>query len=199
MGSRSFDDLVALIARLRDPARGCPWDRMQDHKSLRPYLLEEAYEAIAAIDAGDADALAFELGDVLLQVLLHSRIAEERGEFAVGDVIEHLAEKLTRRHPHVFENAPSDLPSVHRRWHDIKRREHRVEARLPILVRARKALAADGLLEAAARRAEETSSSAEERAGAQLLAAVAAAWRDGLDPELVLEKALDRVCREARG
>ena len=101
--------LVELLARLRDPVRGCPWDLAQDHASLRPYVVEEAHEVVAAIDARSPDALASELGDLLLQVLLHSRIAEEKGEFTLSDVMTKLADKLVRRHPHVFRDAPSDL------------------------------------------------------------------------------------------
>ncbi len=89
-GRRSFDDLVALIVRLR-AEDGCPWDRAQDHCSLRPYVLEEAHEVIAAIDAEDPSALADELGDLLLQVLLHSQIASEAGTFLFDDVIAHLS------------------------------------------------------------------------------------------------------------
>jgi len=131
MRGKPFSDLLELIARLRDPVDGCSWDRAQDHVSLRPYMLEEAYETIAAIDGGDPAALASELGDVLLQVLLHSQIASEREEFSIDDVIAGLAEKLTRRHPHVFGDASNDLLSVHRRWEEIKSQENRVEATLP--------------------------------------------------------------------
>jgi uncharacterized protein YabN with tetrapyrrole methylase and pyrophosphatase domain len=198
MRSRSFYDLVELIARLRDPENGCPWDRAQDHASLRPYMLEEAYETIAAIDGGDPAALASELGDVLLQVLLHSRIASERGEFSIDDVIACLVEKLTRRHPHVFGDASNDLPSITRRWEEIKSRENQVEATLPILVRARKAVSAlakrerAGLIDA-----ERIGRTPEERAGARILAVIDAAWREGFDPELALQKALDRLGKEA--
>jgi MazG family protein len=200
MASESFSDLVELIARLRDPVDGCPWDRAQDHESLRPYMLEEAYETIAAIDGGDPAALASELGDVLLQVLLHSQIGSERGDFSIDDVLAHLAEKLTRRHPHVFGDASNDLPSIHRRWEEIKAEENQKVARLPILVRARKSLSALTKLEKAHLIDEQQiGRTAEERAGARILAAIETAWREGFDPEIALQKALDRLEEETLG
>ena len=197
MRGKPFSDLLELIARLRDPVDGCPWDRAQDHVSLRPYMLEEAYETIAAIDGGDPAALASELGDVLLQVLLHSQIASEREEFSIDDVIAGLAEKLTRRHPHVFGDASNDLLSVHRRWEEIKSQENRVEATLPIFVRARKAVFALAKREPAHRiDAETIGRTPEERAGGRILAVVDEAWREGFDPELALQKALDWLREE---
>jgi len=199
MGSNaSFSDLVELIVRLRDPVAGCPWDRAQDHASLRPYLIEEAYEAISAIDGGDPDALACELGDVLLQVLLHSQIASEQGQFSIDDVIDGLADKLTRRHPHVFGDAPCDLASVHRRWEEVKAAENHVPGTLPILVRARKtisALAREGRSELIVE--EALGCSPEACAGAKLLCVIDEIWREGLDPELALRKALDRLSEKA--
>ena len=190
----SFEQLVELVAKLR-AEDGCPWDRAQDHRSLRPYVLEEAYETIAAIDAGDNEALADELGDLLLQVLLHSQIASERGEFSIDDVSKGLAEKLTRRHPHVFGDAPSDLPSLRKRWEEIKSREKQKVVRLPVLLRARKAVSALGNLGRTDLIDEEKiGRTAEERAGARILAAIAASWQEGFDPELALQKAIDRLC-----
>jgi uncharacterized protein YabN with tetrapyrrole methylase and pyrophosphatase domain len=194
MTSESFAGLVELIAHLRDPVHGCPWDRAQDHASLRPYLLEEAYETIAAIDSGDPSALASELGDVLLQILLHCQIASERGEFKIDDVLSRLAEKLTRRHPHVFGSASSDLPSIVRRWEEIKSRENQNETILPILIRARKAVFALANLKKAYLIDDESiERTPEERAGSRILAVIEAAWREGFDPELALRKALDRI------
>ncbi len=115
--------LCDIIARLRAPD-GCPWDREQTHASLRKYLLEEAYEALDAIEDGDPAHLRDELGDVLLQIMLHSQIAEEAGAFDIGDVISGLSEKMVRRHPHVFGDvsvAGSD--DVIRNWADIKAAE----------------------------------------------------------------------------
>ena len=191
MATRSFVELVRLVARLRDGEHGCPWDRAQDHHSLRAYMLEEAYEFIAAIDAGDDDLMTDELGDVLLQVVLHSQIAAERGAFAVEDVIESISEKLIRRHPHVFGNASDDLPSVYRRWEEVKSAENRRQVPLPALVRARKAVAvAEKLGRVTEDGLETLGETREEKAGARILRAVAAAWEEGYDPELALDKAL---------
>ncbi|HCP31780.1 TPA: MazG family protein, partial [Candidatus Acetothermia bacterium] len=130
MGHRSFNDLVELVAQLR-AEEGCPWDRAQDHRSLRPYLLEEAHEAIAAIDAGDPQVLADELGDLLLQILLHSQIACEKGTFCIDTVIDLLVKKLIRRHPHVFGDAPKEMEAMRRTWEAVKQKEGRVNYPLP--------------------------------------------------------------------
>jgi len=197
MASSAFSELLELIARLRDPADGCPWDRAQDHTSLRPYMLEEAYEAIAAIDSGDPKALASELGDVLLQVVLHSQIASESGEFSIDDVIAGLSEKLQRRHPHVFGDASNDLPSIHRRWEEIKADEGAKRPTPPPFVRARKAIIAlDKQGPAVAIDRAVHAEGPEETAGVRILQAIAAAWRDGHDPELALQKALDKLEQE---
>lgn len=115
--------LLAVMAKLRSPD-GCPWDRQQTHESLRPYLLEEAYELLDAIDAGDDAAFVDELGDVLLQVVFHATIAAESGRFTMKDVIDGLVAKLIRRHPHVFGDAEAkDAASVARLWEQIKQSE----------------------------------------------------------------------------
>jgi tetrapyrrole methylase family protein/MazG family protein len=128
--SKSFDDLVQLMARLR-AADGCPWDRKQTHESLKPYLVEEAYEVLEAIDHADIMRLREELGDVLLQVIFHAQIGAEQDTFSIEDVIRTLADKLVRRHPHVFGTADQkqdalDADGVKLRWEQIKRNE-RVE------------------------------------------------------------------------
>ena len=125
--SKSFDDLVQLMARLRAPD-GCPWDRKQTHESLKPYLVEEAYEVLEAIDHTDTARLREELGDVLLQVLFHAQIGSEHDAFSVDDIIRSLAEKLIRRHPHVFgtpeqQQEALDANDVKIRWEQIKRNE----------------------------------------------------------------------------
>jgi len=125
--SKSFDDLVQLMARLRAPD-GCPWDRKQTHESLKPYLVEEAYEVLEAIDHTDTARLREELGDVLLQVLFHAQIGSEHDAFSVDDIIGSLAEKLIRRHPHVFgtpeqQQEALDANDVKIRWEQIKRNE----------------------------------------------------------------------------
>jgi len=111
------------MARLRGPG-GCPWDREQTHRSLRPYLLEEAYEALEAIDHGSPDALRQELGDLLLQVVFHAQMAAEAGAFTIEDVVAALVEKLVRRHPHVFGDAQvGGARDVLAHWEAIKAQE----------------------------------------------------------------------------
>jgi MazG family protein len=97
--------LLRVMARLRDPEKGCPWDREQTFASIAPYTIEEAYEVADAIARSDLDALKDELGDLLLQVVYHARMAEEDGRFAFGDVVDAITAKMIRRHPHVFEDA----------------------------------------------------------------------------------------------
>jgi tetrapyrrole methylase family protein/MazG family protein len=121
----SLNRLVDIMARLRAPG-GCPWDREQTFESLRPYLVEEAYEVLDAIEQGDLGALRDELGDVLLQVLFHSEIAAEGGHFRLADVARAIADKLVRRHPHVFADvAVRDADEVVRNWRRIKAEERR--------------------------------------------------------------------------
>ena len=100
--TRPIDRLLQIMARLRDPERGCPWDREQDFRTIAPYTIEEAYEVADAIERADMGALKDELGDLLLQVVFHARMAEEAGLFAFDDVAEAIADKMLRRHPHVF-------------------------------------------------------------------------------------------------
>jgi MazG family protein len=118
-----FRDLVATMARLRAPG-GCPWDRAQTPATLRPYLLEEAYETLDAIDSGSPERLKEELGDLLLQVVFHAEMAAEAGAFTIDDVVAGLVEKLIRRHPHVFGDATAATPdAVVTRWEAIKQTE----------------------------------------------------------------------------
>lgn len=120
---RTFDGFRAIIARLRAPD-GCPWDRQQTHSSLRKHLLEESYEALTALDDGDTVALEEELGDILLQIVLHARIGEEHGEFDAADVVEGIARKIIRRHPHVFGDVQvSGADEVLKNWEAIKKQE----------------------------------------------------------------------------
>lgn len=119
----TFDDLIKITATLRSE-NGCPWDKKQTHESLKPCLKEESEEVFAAIDNQDMENLCEELGDVLLQVLLHSRIAEENGAFTIGDVVNGICEKMVRRHPHVFGNASATTPEACLDlWNEIKRQE----------------------------------------------------------------------------
>src|SRR5271167_4234294 len=100
----ALDHLLAIMARLRDPDGGCPWDREQDFATIAPYTIEEAYEVADAIERGDRAALKDELGDLLLQVVFHARMAEEAGLFAFDDVANAISDKMIRRHPHVFDD-----------------------------------------------------------------------------------------------
>ncbi|MFE3835718.1 nucleoside triphosphate pyrophosphohydrolase [Pseudogemmobacter sonorensis] len=138
--------LLAIMARLRDPARGCPWDLEQDFASIAPYTLEEAHEVVDAIERGAFDELRLELGDLLLQVVFHARMAEEAGLFAFGDVARAISDKMVARHPHVFgdERAPDRSSSEQSRaWEATKARERGaarvldgVAQTLPALTRA---------------------------------------------------------------
>lgn len=120
----SLDDLLAIMARLRDPERGCPWDVQQDFASIAPYTIEEAYEVADAIDRGDFDDLRDELGDLLLQVVFHARMAQEAGRFDFSDVVHAISDKMRRRHPHVFGNVRyADAAAQKQAWEDIKTAE----------------------------------------------------------------------------
>lgn len=133
----AFDTLVETIAALRDPETGCPWDSTQTHESIAANMVEEAYEAVDAIEAGDVDHMREELGDVLMQILLQSRMAEEEGSFSIDDVCKDLDDKLVRRHPHVFGGAHAGTAAdVEAIWAQVKLSE-RAAAR-----------ASDGLLDA---------------------------------------------------
>jgi tetrapyrrole methylase family protein/MazG family protein len=119
-------EAVAGLARIADRLRapdGCPWDREQTHATLRPNLLEEAYEALEAIDGGEPAVLRDELGDLLFQVVIHAQLAREGGQFDLGDVARRISEKLVRRHPHVFEGKRIEGDLLEQ-WERIKREEH---------------------------------------------------------------------------
>lgn len=119
----SFDRLVDIIARLRSP-NGCPWDREQTHASIKSNLLEESYEALEAIDKGDMAKLCEELGDLLMQIVLHAQMAKEDGDFDIGDVIRGISDKLIHRHPHVFGDAKvKDAQEVVASWEALKQEE----------------------------------------------------------------------------
>lgn len=120
-----FEDLVELQIRLLAP-NGCPWDREQTHESLRTYLIEEAYEVLDALESGDPDKFAEELGDLLLQIIFHSQLASQDGRFNVGDVIERVHTKMVRRHPHVFGKDRADSSAqVLKNWEQLKAEERR--------------------------------------------------------------------------
>ncbi|MCB0319942.1 MAG: nucleoside triphosphate pyrophosphohydrolase [Bdellovibrionales bacterium] len=125
----SIFELLDIIRALRDPQTGCPWDRVQTHESLRPFAIEEAYEVVAAIEE-NLPSLPDELGDLLLQVLLHSQIASESKSFDFDSVVTHLKDKLIRRHPHVFGDAKADSPEdVKKHWERIKQSERQTTAK----------------------------------------------------------------------
>jgi XTP/dITP diphosphohydrolase len=192
-------DLVAVMDRLRSPG-GCPWDRAQTHTSLVPYLVEEAHEAAEALESGDRDHMVEELGDVLLQVAFHARVAEEDPEapFDIDDVAAGIVTKLVRRHPHVFADGTASTPGeVETSWEEIKAAEKDDQAEsgtlrgipvgMPPLARAtmfasrlRKAGLEDLLSEAAAGHDP----------GARLLALVAELTAAGVDPDTALRSAL---------
>ncbi len=119
--AEALDELLSIMAALRDPERGCPWDRKQTFATIAPYTIEEAYEVADAIERGATDDLKDELGDLLLQVVYHARMAEEAGYFAFGDVAEAIASKMVRRHPHVFGDGSGDGGS--HQWEAIKKQE----------------------------------------------------------------------------
>jgi XTP/dITP diphosphohydrolase len=146
----AIDELLRIMARLRAP-KGCPWDRQQNHRSLRWHAVEEVYELIDAIEAGDDHELEEELGDLLLQVVFHCQLAKERRVFDFEKVARHIADKLVRRHPHVFGNlSVKDVDQVWANWEKIKRAEKHgtqharpsvldgIPKHLPALLRAEK-------------------------------------------------------------
>jgi nucleoside triphosphate diphosphatase len=140
-----IDRLTTIMARLRDPKTGCEWDTVQTFETIAPYTIEEAYEVADAIERGDMADLKDELGDLLLQVVFHSRIAEEAGQFALPDVVEAISDKMERRHPHIFGGAAE---GGHHLWEKIKAEERAgksdqsalagVAGGLPALLRAEK-------------------------------------------------------------
>ena len=123
-----FEALVEVQRRLLAPG-GCPWDREQTHDTLRPYLIEEAYEVLDALDSGDAEHIAEELGDLLLQVLFHAQLGALAGRFDISDVVEHIRSKLIRRHPHVFGEVKAETSAqVLKNWEQLKVEERRAKA-----------------------------------------------------------------------
>ncbi|RLC94206.1 MAG: nucleoside triphosphate pyrophosphohydrolase [Chloroflexi bacterium] len=137
----SFDTLVDIIASLRGP-QGCPWDRKQSHSSLKQHLVEECYEVLEAIDQENHRKLAEELGDVLMQIVLHAQIAAEEGKFSIADVLRQINNKLVHRHPHVFGKAKvKDAQEVAHNWEELKREEREGESLLSSLPKTMPALA----------------------------------------------------------
>lgn len=120
----AMERLIEVVAKLRSPHGGCPWDLQQTHSSLIPYVIEEAYEVVDAIRSQDPKAIAEELGDLLLQVVLQAQVASDLGNFTIAEVSQGITEKLIRRHPHVFADVEvSDLAEIHQNWEQIKAQE----------------------------------------------------------------------------
>lgn len=143
---KKIDLLIEIMARLRSE-KGCPWDKMQTHETLKGYLLEETYEVLDAIDKADYVALKEELGDLLFQIIFHCQIESEKNEFSFDDVCEAIAEKMISRHPHVFSNKKYDSPEeVSKQWHERKKEEGKIKdsifdgipTTLPALLRAQR-------------------------------------------------------------
>ncbi|MCH7594750.1 MAG: MazG family protein [Chloroflexi bacterium] len=214
--ARTLEDLLAIVQRLRDPG-GCPWDREQTHASLRPNLLEESYEALEALDLGDADALAEELGDLLVQITFHADIARRAGEWTLEDVIEGTVDKLVRRHPHVFvEDGPKleTAEQVSKQWDALKSKEPGRDSITDGLPPGMPALAYTAALQRRAGRAGlpapggdaaldgANEAEHEAAAGRMLFELVARIQASGVDPEVALRaEALryrDRI-RQAEG
>jgi XTP/dITP diphosphohydrolase len=206
-----FLDLVAVMDRLRSPG-GCPWDREQTHASLVPYLLEEAYETVEAVETGDSEHLKEELGDLLLQAVFHSRIAAEQPEgqaWTIDDVAGGIVDKLVRRHPHVFAGAQADTASdVEASWEALKAAEKSRTSAVDGVPLAQPALALAAKLLHRAEKfgvpVEVESSIARpevvdaDSVGELLLSVVALARAHGVDPEASLRAAARRLSDRVR-
>jgi XTP/dITP diphosphohydrolase len=181
---------VDIMDRLRSPG-GCPWDAEQTHSSLAPYLIEEAYETLEAIETADLPALREELGDLLLQVLFHARLAEEAARderFTIDDVAADLVAKLTRRHPHVFSDVQvSGADEVNANWDAIKQAEKQRESATDGIPLGQPALALAAKLISRSRKAGiDVAAPAGEDFGEKLFAVVSEAVQAGVDPEQAL-------------
>jgi nucleoside triphosphate diphosphatase len=224
----AIERLLEIMARLRDPARGCPWDLQQDFRSIAPHTLEEAYEVADAIEQGDLARLRDELGDLLFQVAFHAQLASERSAFAFDDVVDAICDKLTRRHPHVFGDAViADAAEQTAAWERMKREERAargdgsaladVPMALPALTRARKlgaraaqagfdwpdaagprAKVDEELAELDAARNSSDPAAREAELGDLLFSVVNLARHFEVDPESALRRANERFARRYR-
>ena len=212
---RTFEGLRAVVAQLRNPDGGCPWDLEQTHESLKRYVLEEAYETLDALDSADPGRLSEELGDLMMQVVLHAQVAEDHGEFVIEDVIDSIATKLIRRHPHVFgETQVEDARDVLKNWEVLKQEERgdaplldAVPRSMPALMQAqsvqsraeRNGVASDittpdpGVLRALSGEGSDVDGAT---LGELLFAIVARARAQGLDAEDALRGAITRYREE---
>ncbi len=206
----TVEDLRRVVAILRSP-EGCPWDKVQTHRSIRRNLIEEAYEAAEGIDTNDPDILQEELGDVLMQVVFHASIEEDAGRFTLDDVADAACKKLIFRHPNIFGPQSDTVgESPAKSWEDLKREEkgqktladtlRGVSSALPALWRAEKVL--DKLAKGTqAPLGDEflchVGPLTQEELGRRLLDLVMAAWRDGIDAEAALHAAIDAVIRQS--
>ncbi len=211
-----FQELVDIVARLR---KECPWDREQTNQSIKNNLIEEAYELLEAIEENDDEAMVEELGDVLLQVVFHSQIKKDEGKFDINDVLEHLINKLIRRHPHVFgESAAKTSEEVLKQWHKIKQEEkgrksilEGIPKRMPALLRAVKVQDRakkvgfdweniEQVMEKLEEEIQEfkeakTLEEKKHELGDILIAATNLGRFTGIDPEEALHEAVDRMIR----
>lgn len=213
--TRSFEGLRRVVAQLRNPDGGCPWDLEQTHETLKRYLLEEAYEALDALDAGDPHKLAEELGDLMMQVLLHAQVAEDSDEFVIEDVVHEISTKLIRRHPHVFADTQVEgAQEVLRNWETLKKAERagtqeslldHVPKAMPALAQAQslqsraskanlgpKPISGDALTSALADLTATTDAPTAEALGDILFGVVALARSHSLDAEEALRMKLRR-------
>lgn len=210
MDHQQIARLLEIMKTLRSPG-GCPWDARQTPQTLRPYLLEETYEALEALDEGRPDTIREELGDLLLQVVFLARIFEEAGDFDFEDVAGGIADKLVRRHPHVFADLDEDdTEALHRSWDRIKASEKADQPRralispppkaLPSLQRAQKLLTKMARYDLSPLLSDEPpktseDDAAERRVGETLLGIVDEARRQGIDAEGALRRCTDRLAR----
>ncbi len=213
--NKAIDDLLKVMSRLRSPT-GCPWDREQDHKSLRWHAVEEVYELLDAIEAGDDHEMAEELGDLLLQVVFHCQLAKERGAFDFEKVCRHIVDKLVRRHPHVFGNVKvKNVDQVWANWEKIKHAEKHgtkharpsaldgIPKHLPALLRAEKLVKKArkaGLIDSKAGKRRSASQNKLNKAGVanQLFALTQSAQRRGWSAEELLRQTTRKMERELR-